>query len=364
MSLRRDRPFRIAHLHLEAGVPSVGVLTKTRLMQEAWRAAGVEVREFRPAVPSRHEVAGGRLGLVWAMERSVRALRRDLDRFEPDLVYARETVWTPAIEGLFARHPVVLELNGDPHLQLRRRSIAAATFRRLTVPRLYRRVVGVVGVTLELVNRFPMSDVRACVVGSPVEVAAVPPARHPSRPPRLVMLLGEADGEPVAPSRGLDRVAVLARALPEMTFVVHGGRAPASIPEVANLRFQPRVVGEELHAVLSEATACIGGLAPHRSGLRETRSLKIRTALAAGVPVVHAQPDPDLPGEDTFLLRLKSSDRTSDEEIERLRAFVTRVVDDEVSSKAAWRHACEHFSPEVTEARRLSFLRSLVPCRS
>ena len=342
---------RIAQLHLEAGTPSRGVLAKSDVLRDSWTAAGAVVREFRPTI-----TAGSRLSVLVAIDRAARALAPRMRSFDPDVVYARQSIWTPSVAALFASHRVVVEVNGALSRQLRRRSGLAAFYERRTAPWLWRRTAGVVGVTRELVDAHRRRGMPSCVVGSPVEVPEAMPERNPVRPRRVIMLLGEGEDRPVPPSRGLDRLRVLARALPDVDFVVLGGRAPSFAGDPANLEFRPRLEGPRLRELLATSTASVAGLAPHRSGLGESRTLKIRASLAAGLPVIHAQNDPDLPESGSFLLRLESRDSTDDGDVRRVGAFLDSVVDDPDCWREAWRHAREFFSVEVTEGRRLAFL--------
>ncbi|MFM1831706.1 MAG: hypothetical protein RLZZ461_22 [Planctomycetota bacterium] len=347
---------KIAHVQLEAGETSIGVLEKHDSMLSAWTDAGIDWIDLRPRI----EAGGlGRLGVLLSLERAAGEVRRRLDEFSPDLVYMRETPWTPSVERIFRRHRVVIEANGDVATQLRARSPWAARYVLATSGRLHGRVSAVVGVTDELARSIGPASIPRMVSGNPVRVPDVRPPRREHEVPTVVMLLGERAGRPVPPSRGLDRLAMLAAALPEIRFVVHGdGDVPESCAG-SKIEFRPAVARDALLEVLRDATVGMGSLAPHRSGLTEVRSLKVRTTLAAGLPLIHASPDPDLPESTPFILKLPSRDDLTSEDVERVRTFVRCCHEEDSRGEGAWEFARQRLSHRVIEGERLVFLRSL-----
>lgn len=347
---------KIAHVHLEAGETSIGVLEKQESMLSAWSDAGIDWIDLRPRIEAGRL---GRLGVLLALERAAAEVWWRLDRFSPDLVYMRETLWTPSVERIFQRHRVVIEVNGDMVTQLRARSSWAARYVLATSGRLHDRIFAVVGVTDELARSIRPASIPRMVSGNPVRVPNVRPLRREHERPTVVMLLGERAGCPVPPNRGLDRLAMLASALPEIRFVVHGdGDVPDSCAE-SRIEFRPALPRDALLEVLRDATVGMGSLAPHRSGLAEVRSLKVRTTLAAGLPLIHASPDPDLPESAPFILKLPSRDDLASEDIQRVRTFVRRCHEEESRGEGAWEFARQRLSHRVIESERLAFLRSL-----
>lgn len=358
---------RVLHLVTEFGSNDRGVPQKVRRTVDAWRRLGVEVEHLDLATGaiSADGVAEsgserprrlGRAGWILEMERRGRRLLDVLGCESPDIVYTRELVWSPAVERIFRRHRVVLEINSDRAGELASTSRAAAAFWRVTSARLRRRAAGIVSVTHELATTFSPAGVPSAVVANAADVPASPPPRcaDPARPLAL-MLVGND-----RPWHGLDRLCMLAEALPQFEFAICGN-VSASMPADARIRVCSPRSGDALADLLSRATVCIGSLALHRAGLREACPLKSRAALAAGVPLVYAYDDPDLAGDEPFALRVTDRSDWSADDVARVEAFIRRAAADPELGLAAWRFAGERLDREVVERRRLDFMRSLLP---
>ncbi len=357
---------RVLHLVSEPGPPGRGVPQKVARTVEVWRTLGVEADHL--------DVATGRLGFdgvaslelehpgplrragwVREMERRGRRLQQVLDRERPDIVYTRELVWAPAIESIFRRHRVVVEINSDRAMELRPASRAAAAFWRLTAGRLLRRAAGIVTVTGELGDRLAPANVSRIVLANGAIVPDAPPKRKPDPDrPRVLMLVGGPGAW-----QGIDRVGALAVAMPEFEFVVCGDLGSWAETLPPSVRRLPPRSGRELRELLAGSAACIGTLALSRKRMTQAWPLKSRTALAAGVPLIYAYDDPDLSGDEPFALRVDDVDEWSSEDLSRIDAFVTRAAHDPGLGLAAWGFARERLDIKAIERRRIVFMESL-----
>jgi len=356
----------IAHIVTDDSRSANGVRQKIERTVKAWRSFGANV-DFIDAASGdvvddiesiRSNATAPRVRAMWLLDQQRRAerLHGTLDRLSPDVVYSRQLVWTPRVERLVRTHPFFFEINGDATSELRSRSRLASAYWRWTSRRLLDRAQGVVAVTEELLRDQVGERVRSIVLGNGADVPDQPPLRNPSSPPTVLLLLGEPEQKPVGPHRGLDRLAELSSTLPEYRFVVRGGRPPEAQKDRGRIEFLPRVFGPQLAEELASATVCIGALAPHRHHLSTASSLKLRTALAAGVPVISASSDPHLAGADDVVLQIPAEDGFAPADIDRIRRFIDRVHDDRDLDRKAWDFALAHFSTHTIERRRLEFL--------
>jgi len=354
---------RVLHLVSEPGPPGRGVPQKVARTVEVWRTLGVEADHL--------DVATGRLGFdgvaspalenpgpvrragwVREMERRGRRLLQVLDRERPDIVYTRELVWAPAIESIFRRHRVVVEINSDRAMELRPASRAAAAFWRLTAGRLLRRAAGVVAVTDELLGRLAPEGLSGCVIPNATSVPRVRPRSSPRLGrPMAVMLVGCA-----APWHGLDRFSLLADALPHVEFVVCGDLRDSSSSVSASVRRVPSQTGDALEALFRQATVGVGSLAISRNGMTQACPLKSRSCLAAGLPIVYGYEDPAIQDAVDFALRLSEEDWRTGGAIRSVDRFVEVARADPSLGMKAWRFARSQMDVEVVERRRLSFL--------
>ena len=335
---------------------------------EVWRRLGVDADCI--------DLATGRIGVtgigeedsfrprfraewIFEMHRRAKRLRRALEVADPDLVYTRELVWSPGLKSILDGFPVVIEVNSDRGEELRRQSRAASMFWRMTVPGIRRRAAGMVAVTGELLDRTLPSGVSGLVITNGTSVASTPPIQADSSPkPVILMLLGRA-----ASWHGLDRLSLLADALPEFEFVVCGDLGEESKDLSAAIRKEPSRIGEDLTEILSEATVAVASLAISRNMMSQACPLKSRTCLAAGLPLIYGYEDPDLDGGEAFALRIRDEHWTAGVAVDRVRDFVGRVSGDAEIRLSAWRHAREHFDHSVVERRRVEFFESIVAGR-
>ncbi len=360
---------RVMHIVSEPGSRDRGVAQKVEATVTCWRSLGVDADfiDLATATIGEDGLGGdpggtrprfGRAGWVLEMERRGRRLLDVLDRERPDVVYSRELVWSPAIERIAGRHRLVVEINSDRARELASSSRAAEVFWRATAPRIRRRAAGIVAVTGELLERIGPPRVPGIVIPNGTDVPDTAPTRDASTGrarPMFLMVVGRA-----APWHGLDRLSMLAEAMPECEFVVCGdlsGEAASIGPAV---RLEAPRTGAGLATLLREATVAVGSLAIARNDMLEACPLKSRTCLAAGLPLVYGYVDPALAGDEPFALRLGEADWTSGPPVDRLRRFLQSVLGATDLGRKAWTFARDHLDRSRIEERRLDFLRSLV----
>ncbi len=357
---------RVLHIVSEPGSHDRGVPQKVAATVESWRRLGVDADFVDLATASlgsdgvgdrgpERRPRLGRAGWVLEMERRARRLREVLDRQRPDVVYSRELVWSPAVESIFRRHPVVLEINSDRATELASSSRAAAAFWRTTSARNRRRARGIVSVTNELARKLVPESVPWVTIPNGEDVADRPPPRLHADRPLLVMLVGGVNAW-----QGMDRVDALARALPQFDFGICGDLGSAAQGLSERVRRIPPMKGRELDDLLSRTTVCLGTLALSRKSMTEACPLKSRTALASGVPLIYAYDDPQLDGDEIFALRVADAPTWSREDLERIESFVERAAGDPSIGVAAWDFARRNIDRDVLEQRRIDFMAGLL----
>jgi hypothetical protein len=365
---RTLRPMRVMHIVSEPGARDRGVPQKVASTVACWRRLGVNTEAVDLATMSIDEDGFGgevvetrprfgRAGWVLEMERRGRRLLELLDKAQPDIVYSRELVWSPAIERIARRHRLVLEINSDRARELEASSRSAAAFWRATAPRIRRRAAGIVAVTNELLERTRPAGVPGLVLPNGTDVPEIAPTRVPSNSggrSMFLMIVGRA-----APWHGLDRFSMLAEVMPECEFVVCGDLSGHAASIGSAVRREPPRTGPDLARLLHQATVAVGSLAIARNDMREACPLKSRTCLAAGLPLVYGYVDPALAGDEPFALRLNEADWRSGPPVERIRRFLQSVVDEEDLGMKAWTFARDHLDRTGIEVQRLAFFRSL-----
>ena len=317
-----------------------GVAKKIAAQSTAWRDAGHHVEVFAVAPGT------GRA-------RASRELARQVRRFAPDLLYLRYDLFLPPVWALARRFRTVVEVNSDDRAEFaRRRGRAARAYNELNRRVLLGRADGLVFVTEELASSRSFAGFRQprAFVANGVTLGPEAPAPSPAARPRALFL-----GSTGQPWHGVDKLAALAAALPELDVDVVGytaeelANAVSAVP--ANVRPHGRLAREGYEPILRRADVGIGTLALHRKQMEQAAPLKVREYLESGLPVVIAYDDVDLRGVDAWwLLRLENREGTFD--AARVRAFVEsvrgrRVPRAEVEPRISW---------AAKERERLAFL--------
>ena len=300
---------------------------------------------------------GGSRNVVLRFLNRDAAIRRLVDtvlRDGADVVYLRFSPYYPALDKLIEAFPICLEINSDDLEEYPRRvGPLPYAYHRATRQRLLHRTSGVVFVTQELAEREHFAQ-----FGRPFEVItngiALDRVRQaapaPPGPMRLVFI-----GEPGLPWHGVDKILRLARALPECRFDLIGYSADdlheSAPPNVHPLGY---VTGDAYRALLDGATAGIGTLALHRKGMDEACPLKVRDYLAAGLPVIIAYSDLDIPGSHWYSLRLHNTEDNIERGLPWIRAFL-----ESVRGRRVARNEIAHLDTATKERQRLEFMARL-----
>ena len=353
------RSMRIAYLGQMADVATEnGISKKIRGQAIRWTEDGHAVRYFSLAPTTRvwPGLAPIEIELV-ARGNPLTRLRRSfvlaarIRTWQPDLIYFRYAYHSPGFPALFRRIPTVAEINSDDLAEYPvTLSAAKLVYHRLTRRRILDSVAGFAPVTRELLTRFASFGKPAVVIANGIalpERPSAPPVAGNS--PRLIFV-----GSPGSPWHGLERLAELARLLPELHFDVVGCPAPL-MPQPSNLQFHGAMSRDAYEPLLHQATAAVGTMALFRKHMQEACPLKVREYLAAGLPVIAAYRDTDITDDADYFLRLPNDSSPLAPHRERIAKWLGQWRGRRVAQEAV-----AHLSIAHKEAQRLAFFKSIV----
>lgn len=201
-------------------------------------------------------------------------------------------------------------------------------------PSFISRLAGIIAVTEELrrLEQASAPTLPSIVIGNGIDTATQPAhgpsSFHDSRL-RLVWACSE-----FAPWQGLDRLLTALstrRSSPVVELVLAGRLTRKQIDEIERssnrfLQVQRHGLVDQtsLDELLRSAHLVIGTLALHRKHMREACPLKVREAVARGLPVITACLDPDLPATLPGILHLPGGESALDGDlvIDRALAIV------------------------------------------
>lgn len=339
-----------------------GVLRKIRAQYAEWVAVGADVIMVILSPKKKSDgvalidlpgctvvdyPAGGLGKLRKAMALS--KVKEIVKKFGPDIIYYRQSSWTPGLMGVFECVPkLVIEVNSDDMAETSARGCFLGRYTRYSRQLILTRADGFVCISEELARRYRDNHVPIVTIGNGFDLREVEP-REPAANARPKAIFVGSDGQVW---HGVDKLIDLADRLPNFEFHVVGVRMTEARP---NVIAHGVLDWAQLHTLYSQMDVGIGTLALHRNGMSEASPLKTREYLAHGLPVIGAYSDTDLNGC-SFYLRLENSEGGVAASVASIEAFV-----------AKWRgvpldrHRVEALIGAVgKEKRRLEFFRVIV----
>lgn len=356
---------RIAYLGQMADVSSEnGISKKIRDQAQEWLRRGHHVRYFS-VVPTtaawtglerieRELLARGPLG--WRVVRTLQLARR-IRAWRPDVIYFRYAYHGAGLPALFRAIPTVAEINSDDLAEYPvTLSPAKVAYHRVTRHRVLRPVASFVCVTHELAGRFAGFGHPTVVIPNGIaldDYPAVPAASVGNTAIRLAFV-----GNTGSPWHGIDRVGELAQMFPDIIIDLVGCTladwqpARGGVEPPPNLRFHGMVSRERYEPLLRQATAAIGTMALYRKNMDEACPLKVREYLAAGLPVLAAYRDTDIPDGAEYFLRLPNGAVPLAPHRDAIAAWLARW-----RGRRVPRAAIAHLGYTAKEDQRLVWLR-------
>lgn len=267
-------------------------------------------------------------------------------RLEIDFIYARTVPLAPGLARLMGAFPVVTEINGDVTRELAPGRGLRSRIRSRGLQ--LERSAGVVFVSHELRRACAPAPRHSLVLGNPCLSLSEPDAES-VRPERPTLVLIGYDRHDWA---GMDKLERLARALPDLDFLLIGAirRGPENLRSVGPT---PQVEADRL---MRGCTVGLGPLALHRKDMFEASPLKSRNYLSLGLPIVQAYEDTDLSADDGCVLQIPNAEDNVDRAADEIREFAWRAFRDPALSGQARALARGRLSLEAKEDERWRFL--------
>ncbi|MCE5208521.1 MAG: hypothetical protein LLG42_09450 [Chloroflexi bacterium] len=364
---------RIAYvaLHLEKKYVFGGVGRKIREHVRIWNEMGNEAQFFL-LTPDAIDLSGISCFQFGSTQKfkPLRAIEREISRskslgkliqkvteFQPDIIYLRYGLFTLPLPRLFQIAPVVLEVNTDDVIEYRHRGLFFYYLNRITRGQIFGKASGLVPISQELVTRPSINRFNkpVLVLSNGIDLNAVKPLPAPCNSiPRLAFV-----GIPGLDWNGEDKLIEFARSVPDIQLDLVGfsctDMPDESIPD--NVVFHGLVEVAKVYEILSHADVTSGTLALHRKQLEENSALKVREALALGIPIILGYYDTDISGRDfDFVLQLPNQESNVKDNTEKIRDFVYHMVGKRVDREAI----TPLIDQRIKEESRLAFFEKIL----
>lgn len=309
---------------------SSGVIRKIKAQYDTWRSLGIDAQLVivSPRGGSRTKPlingdgitvithASGRCGLGKIYKaQAIRKAKKLVVAFSPDVIYYRQSSWTPGILGLLDLGKVVVaEINSNDSTEIHQYGWLKARYHLATRSWLVRRVRGFVCVGNDATVPYRKYGKPIAVIGNGFDTAAVVP-RGPTGNLRPQLVFVGSAGQVW---HGLDKILAMAAKLPEFDFHVVGDTL-SDAPK--NVYSHGHVDWTTLDGIYRKMDVGIASLALHRIQVDEISPLKTREYLGYGLPVIGAYDDPDLEGC-AFFLRLPNEENGVRKSLGSITEFV------------------------------------------
>ncbi|HSA99979.1 MAG TPA: glycosyltransferase [Anaerolineales bacterium] len=230
--------------------------------------------------------------------------------YKPDVIYFRFGLFSFPLQDLFKVAPLVLEVNSNDQAEYRSKGLFFYGLNRVTRDVMFSRCAGWIASSHELANleanRLHRKPV--CVISNGIELDKYQPIPAPHNlSPALALV-----GSPGMSWHGVDKLFPLAEQYPDLMIHIIGyRREDLKEPVPQNVHLHGYLEPEEVGKVLTGVDAVFGTLALYRKKMEEASPLKVREALAYGIPVILGYHDTDLTDIDSDLFMFLPNTETN-----------------------------------------------------
>jgi len=285
-----------------------------------------------------------------ALKRMIAAVKE----YQPDIIYLRFGLYSYPLHHIFEIAPVALEINSNDIDEYRSRGMFFYWFNRITRNVTFSLVAGLTPVSHELALRNAVYKKKVSVISNGIDLQAYSPIPAPNNKTPVLTIIGS----PGMNWHGMDKLFPLARKFPDLDINIIGyGRGDFSEPIPENIFAHGYLGHNEIQKILSETDVVFGTLALHRKNMNEVPPLKIREALAYGIPVIIAYKDTDLDEiQIETVLKISNTETNVMDNAEKIRNFAYAMCGKRVDVNAI----DALLDQRVKEQRRLAFFADII----
>ena len=357
---------RIAYVtvHVAPEIMRAGVGKKIKSQMSIWRENKHEVALFSltpseiPFPEERQFIFESRVGLLKRELNRASVLKQMLAairHYKPDIIYLRFGLYSYPLHQIFKIAPVVLETNSDDMQEYHKRGAFFYWTNRLTRNLTFGPASGIITPSHELVDVLvPKHDKPVCVISNGLDLKDVESLPAPKNEKPVITLVGS----PGMKWHGVDKLIKFAEICPDVTVNIVGyAQKDVDSPVPSNLHLHGFLNKDQVREVMLTTDIACGSLAVHRNEMEEASVLKIREALAYGLPVIIAYRDTDLNevSLDT-ILRIPNTEENMIENAETIRKFAYNMMGKRVDINSV----APYLDQKQKEITRLVFFQKIL----
>lgn len=344
-----------------------GVGSKIKRQISIWKDIGHDVRLFSltpepiPFTDSEQFVFKPLLrvpllkGLSLEISRSLNLLRmiRNVEIYQPDVIYFRFGLFTFPLQRLFRVFPVFMEVNSNDVEEYKTRGLFFYWLNRITREIAFRRSAGLLPVSQEVADLNTKYNRPTCVISNGIDLDAFKPLVAPKNKTPVLTAIGSPGNW-----QGMDKLFPFARKYPDLTINIIGDSPKDfSEPIPNNLHIHGFLGREDVRVIYSDTDAVFSQLGLHRKNMRENPTLKVREALAYGLPLILAHQDADLTGLETdCILRIPNTEDNLMSHGDAIREFAYSVMGKRIERELI----ASRIDQRKKEVTRLAFFEKVI----
>jgi glycosyltransferase involved in cell wall biosynthesis len=346
-----------------------GVLKKVASQLKIWKEFGHEVKLFAQTPSLNHwkGLDGINIEAVESDEspnvkgvrkivtrfKSMDALMKGLDLWQPDVVFYRFTTYYPSVSSSMMKHRYILEINTDDVEEYKTRfgklkNLYHRTFRK----KILEKAKGMVFVTNELMHKFSDFNCQKTVVSNSINFDEYNTINAPNNTkPHIIFI-----GTPGRKWHGFEKLVELGRIRPNYIIDLVGPdeKDYLEIPENVNLHGYLRM-DEYIH-LIQRADVAFGTVSLHEKNMQEACPLKVREYLAFGIPTIIPYEDTDFTNtRNEMVLQIPNNNNNIIESLSQIDHFIKKCI-----GKRVDRSTIGQLDAKVKERERIIFIKKVI----
>ena len=326
-------------LHLEEKIMLGGVGQKIQTQMKLWKEFGhsthcflltpdtIQIDNISSFKFSKVNKQGvfGLLKQEIARSSCLKDMIRAVKDYRPNVIYLRYGLYTIPLKRLFSIAPVIVEINSNDVEEYKYRGLFYYWMNRLTRGIQLKNASGMVAMSQELADLGTIKKYKKpiLIIANGIDFNEVEPISTPDNQiPHIIFV-----GTPGYQWHGVDKVKRFAERYSDLIIDLVGySDNDFDRDKPSNLICHGFLPKGQIPRIMQTADAAFGTLALHRKNMIEASPLKVREALAYGIPVVIGYQDTDLDDLDVdFILKIPNEENNLSEYGERIHDFVYKM---------------------------------------
>ena len=291
--------------------------------------------------------------LEYSRSRKLIEVLHAIEAYQPDIIYFRFGLFTFPLQRIFHIAPVFMEVNSNDVEEYKTRGAFFYWLNRITREIMFRYSAGLLPVSQEIAELNTKYNRPTCVVSNGIDLDNFIPLAAPKNKAPVLTAIGSPGNW-----QGMDKLVPFARKYSDLTINIIGDSPQDfSEPIPDNLHIHGFLDKDAIRAIFSNTDAVFSQLGLHRKNMKENPTLKVREALAYGLPLILAHYDADLNDLDTdCILRIPNTEDNLTSHGDAVHEFAYHVMGKRIERELI----ASRIDQRKKEEKRLAFFEQIL----